>query len=193
MAGSNLFPELFAGLLGKAIERFLKLAPNSHQYLAPMGAGKVIAFRLAPYDWQLYLAPSDSTIEVLPSFGAEPDVNVYRLAVGFRTDGSRRLAPAGAIFRRGGGRGDTNVARRFQRLFERLDIDWEGLLASFAGHGIAARLADGLRSSHAWRVETVEALELDVAEYLQEESRELPASVEAELFYAEVDRLEGGL
>ena len=188
MAGSTLFPEIFAGLLGKAIDRFLKLAPNSHQYLAPI-AGRVIAFRFTPFDWRLYLAPSDSTIEVLPSLRIEPDVTFTGSPLAFARMGlggsSRRALFAGEVLIEG----DTNVARRFQNLFEQLDIDWEGLLGNFVGQGIAARVSDSLRSSHAWRVETVEALELDVAEYLQEESRELPATFEAELFYADVDTL----
>jgi ubiquinone biosynthesis protein UbiJ len=85
--------------------------------------------------------------------------------------------------------GDMNLARRIQRLFEKLDMDWEGLLSHIVGHGLAAHIVSGLRSSHAWRVETVEALQVNVAEYLQEESRELPATFEAEVFYQDVDTL----
>lgn len=188
MAGSNLFPELFASVLGEATERFLQLAPNSHQYLAPM-AGKVIALRFVPFDWRIYLCPGETTMEVLPSFAAEPDVTFTGSPLAFARMGlggsPLRALFAGEVVVEG----DMKVARRFQRLFEKLDIDWEGLMARFVGLGLAARLADGLRSSHAWRVETVEALQRNVAEYLQEESRELPASAEAELFYADVDKL----
>ena len=188
MAGSNLFSELFAGLLGDAITRFLRLAPDSQQYLTPL-VGKVIALQFAPFTWRLYLAPSDSTITVLPSLGVEPDVTFTGSPWAFARMGlggsPRRALFAGEVVVEG----DMNVARRFQNLFEKLDIDWESLLARLVGQGIAARFADGLRSSHAWRVETVEALQLNLVEYLQEESRELPAAFEAEVFYADVDML----
>ncbi len=46
-----------------------------------------------------------------------------------------------------------------------------------------------LRAGHAWRKELFENLRLDLAEYLQEETRDLPACAEANLFYREVDAL----
>lgn len=188
MASSSLFPELFASVLGEAIERFLQLATNSRQYLTPI-AGKVIALRFVPFNWWIYLCPGETTIEVLPSFAVEPDVTLTGSPLAFARMGLGG-SPMRVLFAREVViEGDMKVARRFQRLFEKLDIDWESLLASLVGHGLAARIVGGLRSSHAWRVETVEAMQLNTAEYLQEESRELPASAEAELFYAEVDTL----
>ena len=188
MAGSSLFPEVFASVLSEATGRFFQLASNSQQFLAPI-AGKVIALRFSPFDWQIYLCPGETTIEVLPSFAAEPDVTFTGSPLAFARMGlggsPLRVLFAGEVVVEG----DMQVARRFQRLFEKLEIDWESLLARFVGHGIATRIVGGLRSSHAWRVETVEALQLNTAEYLQEESRELPASAEADLFYADVDTL----
>jgi ubiquinone biosynthesis protein UbiJ len=188
MASSSVFPELFAGLFSEAVQRFLSLAPNSRQVLAPM-VGKIIEFRFAPFGWRLYLCPSESSIEILPSLGIAPDVTFTGSPLAFArmglTGSPRRALFAGEVEVAG----DMAVARRFQGLVEKLDIDWDGLLARFVGQGLATRIADGLRSSHAWRVETVKALELNVAEYLQEESCKLPAAAEAELFYAEVDTL----
>ena len=175
-------------MLGEAAGRFFQLASNSQQFLVPI-AGKVIALRFSPFNWQIYLCPGETTIEVLPSFAAEPDVTFTGSPLAFARMGlggsPLRVLFAGEVVVEG----DMQVARRFQRLFEKLDFDWESLLARVVGHGFATRIVDGLRSSHAWRVETVEALQLNAAEYLQEESRELPASAEAELFYADVDTL----
>ena len=188
MASSSLFPELFASVLGEAAGRFFQLASNSQQYLAPI-AGKVIALHFVPFNWRIYLCPGETSIEVLPSFAAEPDVSFTGSPLAFARMGlggsPLRVLFAGEVVVEG----DMQVARRFQRLFEKLDFDWESLLARFVGHGFATRIVGGLRSSHAWRVETVETLQLNAAEYLQEESRELPASAEAELFCAEVDTL----
>jgi ubiquinone biosynthesis protein UbiJ len=188
MAASNLFPELFASLLGEAMERFLQLAPDSRHYIAPM-AGKVIALRFVPFDGRIYLCPSETTIEVLPSFETEPDVTFTGSPLAFVRMGlggsPRRALFAGEV----AVEGDMNLARRFQRLFEKLDMDWEGLFSRIVGRGLAAHIFSGLRDSHAWRVETVEALQLNAAEYLQEESRELPATFEAEVFYQDVDTL----
>ena len=188
MAGSSLLPEVFASLFGDAMGRFLQLSTNSKQYLSPI-AGKVIALRFVPFDWQIYLCPSETTIEILPSFEAEPDVSFTGSPLAFAQMGLggsplRVLFSGGVVIE-----GDMKVARRFQRLFDKLDFDWERLAARFVGQSFAAQIVGSLRESHAWRVETVEAMQLNAAEYLQEESRDLPASAEAELFYGEVDTL----
>jgi len=188
MAASSLFSELFAGLLRDAVTRFLRLDPNSPQYLEPL-SGKVICLRLTPMDWRIYLCPEPNGMEILPSFGGEPDVTLSGSPLSFArmglSDSPRRALFAGDVTVAG----DMTAAQRFQSLFERLDIDWERLLARFAGQGLAARIAYDLRTAHGWGKDTLDAWRMNVAEYLQEESRDLPAAAEADLFYADVDAL----
>lgn len=188
MAASSLFPELFAGLVRDAVTRFLRLDPKSPQYLAPL-VGKTICLRLTPMDWPIYLCPEAGAVDILPSFDGEPDVTLAGSPLAFArmglSDSPRRALFAGEVTVQG----DMTAAQRFQSLFERLDIDWESLLARFTGQGIAARLAGDLRNAHAWGKDTLDAWEMNVAEYCHEESRELPAEAEAELFYVDVDTL----
>lgn len=188
MPASSLFPEVFAGVLRDAATRFLQLDPNSPKYLQPL-SGKVICLRLMPMDWQLYLCPAADTLDILPSFGGKPDVTFSGSPLAFAriglSDNPRRALFVGEVVVEG----DMTAAQRFQRLFDRLDIPWENLLARFTGQAIAARMAYDLRSARAWGKDSAEALEMNVAEYLQEESRDLPAAAEAELFYAQVDIL----
>jgi ubiquinone biosynthesis protein UbiJ len=188
MATSSLFPELFAGLLREAVTRFLQLDPNSPQYLEPL-AGKVICLRLTPMDWRIYLRPDANAVDILPGFGGESDVTLSGSPLAFArmglSDSPRRALFAGEVVVAG----DMTAAQRFQSLFERLDIDWESLLARLSGRGVAARLAHDVRTARAWGKDSLEAWRMNVAEYLQEESRELPAAAEAELFYADVDTL----
>lgn len=42
----------------------------------------------------------------------------------------------------------------------------------------------------AWHNETLKTLQLNLAEFLQEETRDLPARAEVEWFYAQVEQLE---
>ncbi len=188
MSGSKLLPELFAGLLQDAIGRFLRSDPKSPQYLAAL-AGKVIALRLTPPGFTLYLCPDEGSMAVFPSYGGEPDVLLRGSPLAFARMGlspsPKRALFAGEVRVEG----DMAAARRFQSLFERLDIDWEGLLARYAGQGLASSLAGALRTTHAWSLETLEAWRMNLAEYLQEESRELPAFAEAEIFFTDVDVL----
>ncbi len=42
----------------------------------------------------------------------------------------------------------------------------------------------------AWHEETLKTFQLNTVEFLQEETRDLPASAEAEMFYQQVTKLE---
>ncbi|MDD5034517.1 MAG: SCP2 sterol-binding domain-containing protein [Methylococcaceae bacterium] len=188
MAGSNWFPELFASLLGDAVGRFIKLDPRSCDYLSPL-AGKIIALHLSPLNWRLYLCPGEDSLEILPSFDGIPDVTLSGTPLAFARmgldDRASRALFAGEVTIEG----DMKTARRFQELFERLDIDWEASLARLTGQSLAQQLAGVLRSTHAWGLDTLESWQMNVCEYLQEESRDLPAGAEADIFYQEVDTL----
>ncbi len=188
MAGSNLLPELLAGLMGDAFERFLRLDPNSSKYLAPL-AGKVIAIRLIPFDWRLYLCPSEHSMQILHGFEGKPDVVLSGSPTAFARMGlsssPRRALFAGEVVVEG----DMDTARQFQALFERLDIDWEAALSHHTGETLASRILGLLRATHAFGLETLQSFGMNVAEYWQEESRQLPAPAEADIFFVEVDAL----
>lgn len=188
MAASKLAPELFAGLLGDAIRRFLQLDPRSADALAPL-AGKVIALQFTPLNLRLYLCPGADAVEILPSFEGAPDLALSGSPLAFARLGLSR-SPRRALF--SGAikvEGDMDAAHDFQALFERLDIDWEAALAQWTGRSVAESLFGALRSARAWGLDSAEAMKTNLAEYWQEESRELPAHAEADIFYAQVDTL----
>jgi len=188
MAGSTLIPALFASVLESAIERFLALDPRSPDYLAPL-AGKVIALRLTPFDYHLYLCPTESALQILARLDGRPDALLSGSPLAFArmglSDSPRRALFAGEVRVEG----DMEAARRFQNLFERLEIDWEGLVGRYIGEGLAGRLVGALRTGHAWRQDAVETLRLNIGEYLQEETRDFPATAEVDSFDSEVDVL----
>lgn len=188
MASSHLLPELFAGLVGDAFERFLRLDPNSPRYLAPL-AGKVIALRLLPFGWRLALCPGEKSMQILHGFEGNPAVTLAGSPLAFArmglSDSPRRALFAGEVTVEG----DMDVARRFQSLFERLSIDWEALLARQTGVTLASGIMELLRDSRAFGIDTLQSLGMNIAEYWQEESRQLPAKAEADIFFEEVDNL----
>jgi ubiquinone biosynthesis protein UbiJ len=189
MAGSHpLLAGVLAGTLETAIGRYLALAPRRRELLEPI-AGKLIALRLRPFGATLYLCPTETRVQVLTEAAGEPDVILSGYlgafaALGLGGSAERRLF-AGDIEIEG----DADTARRFQALFERLDIDWQAHLARYTGEGIAAACLDLIRSGTAWTRDTADTLRTNLAEFWQEETRELPAHPEADAFFTEVDRL----
>jgi ubiquinone biosynthesis protein UbiJ len=67
--------------------------------------------------------------------------------------------------------------------------DLEDELAKWVGDIPANALGRIARGATAWLARAATALRLNATEYLQEESRAMPASLEAQAFYADVERL----
>ncbi len=175
------------GLLEDAIRRYLSLDPASRSYLRPL-AGKVIVLNFTPPGYLIHLGPTDTGIQFLNEFQGDADATLIGSPLAFARLGlgasPRRFLVTGEIRVEG----DTETARRFQALFEKLDIDWEAQLARLAGETLAGSFFSLLRTGRGWSRDTAEAFRLNLIEYLQEETHDLPARAEAAIFYQDVDR-----
>jgi ubiquinone biosynthesis protein UbiJ len=85
--------------------------------------------------------------------------------------------------------GDPIVARDFHELIRLAAPDFEEELSRLVGAVAARRLANLARGAAGWGVDAADRLSRDVAEYLQEESRDLPTRHEVEGFLDRVDGL----
>ena len=85
--------------------------------------------------------------------------------------------------------GDLQVAERYGQLLKLARPDLEGEAAKWLGDVPAHALGDAVRSAGSWLKRAAGALRMNTAEYLQEESRAMPAPLEAQAFYADVERL----
>jgi ubiquinone biosynthesis protein UbiJ len=85
--------------------------------------------------------------------------------------------------------GSPEVAERFAALLKLARPDVEDALARWIGDVPAHALARAAQDAGAWLHRAASALRLNTAEFLQEESRALPAALEAQAFYADVERL----
>ena len=191
----QLKPLLLAPL-EEAMNAYLALDDHIEEYLAPM-ANKVIAVRITPFDQTFYLCPGRDRLQLLENYQGEVDA---RLSGSLSALGLMSLSatPMRALFR-GEVRieGDTQLAEKFQRLFQKLDIDWQGKLARYTGDAFAQRLGDLFRGGRDWSRNSLTSFRLNLEEFLQEETRDLPAKAEAEIVFrriddcrSEVDRLE---
>jgi len=85
--------------------------------------------------------------------------------------------------------GDLQVAERYSQLLKLARPEFEDELAKWVGDVPAHGLGQAARGAGAWLVRAVAALRMNTAEYLQEESRAMPAALEANAFYSDVERL----
>lgn len=85
--------------------------------------------------------------------------------------------------------GDLEVAERYATLLKLARPDLEGELAKWIGDIPAHALGEVARGTRAWLGRAADALRMNAAEYLQEESRAMPAPLEAQAFYGDVEKL----
>jgi ubiquinone biosynthesis protein UbiJ len=88
-----------------------------------------------------------------------------------------------------GVRGDAEIAEGFRRLLEAARPDFEEELSRFTGDAAAHYLAGFAREAAAFGRRAGDTLARNTAEYLTEESRDLPVRIEVEEFLEDVDRL----
>jgi ubiquinone biosynthesis protein UbiJ len=85
--------------------------------------------------------------------------------------------------------GDLQVAERYSQLLKLARPDIEDEVAKWIGDVPAHALGEVARGAGAWLVRAADALRMNTAEYLQEESRAMPAALVADGFYSDVERL----
>jgi ubiquinone biosynthesis protein UbiJ len=85
--------------------------------------------------------------------------------------------------------GDLHVAESFAAVLKLARPDMEDVLAGFVGDIAAHELGRAAAAGVAWLGRAAQSLERNSAQFLQEESRELPAALEAQAFYDDVESL----
>jgi ubiquinone biosynthesis protein UbiJ len=87
--------------------------------------------------------------------------------------------------------GDPMVARDFRELIALAVPDFEEELARLVGDVAAVQIGKLARGVTGWGLDAADRLSRSMAEYFQEESRELPSRAEVEAFLDAVDALAG--
>jgi ubiquinone biosynthesis accessory factor UbiJ len=179
---------LLLAALETALNQYLALDDNVSTFLTPL-AGKVVAVTITPFNQTVYLCPTTDRIQLLDVYVGDTDTQLIGslMALGLMSLSGNAM---NSLF---SGEvkidGDVNTGRKFQELFAKLDLNLEGKLARYTGATVAHNLAEALRSGKQWSEETLETFKLNASEFLQEETRDLPAKAEADLFYNDVDEL----
>jgi ubiquinone biosynthesis accessory factor UbiJ len=85
--------------------------------------------------------------------------------------------------------GDAEVAQRFQSLLQQAQPDFEEELSRIVGDVAAHQVASLARGFLGWGRKAADSFASNVAEYLQEEGRDVPTRVELDEFLEAVDHL----
>ena len=171
-----------------ALNQYLALDEDVSIFLTPL-AGKVIAINIQPFDETVYLCPTTDKIQVLENHLPEVDASISGTLsalglMGLSSTPMRSIFSGEVTIE-----GDTQVAHKFQQLFDKLDIDLEEKLSQFTGDIVAHKIGNFFRSGQKWTEESIETFKLNTKEFLQEETRDLPAGPEADILYSQIDEI----
>jgi ubiquinone biosynthesis protein UbiJ len=151
-------------------------------------AGRSIEFRVTATPIRLRVAAGAQGISIRAAGDIAPDATIEGTPLTFA-----RLARGDAMqsLRAGGAQvsGDAEIAQGFQKLFAAARPDFEEELSRLTGDVAAHEIAGFARGALAFGLRARDTFAANVAEYLTEESHDLPARIEVDEFLADVDRL----
>ncbi|MFM8342154.1 MAG: SCP2 domain-containing protein [Methylomonas sp.] len=186
----NLTPikPLLISLLEPAINQYLSLDDNASTLLSPI-TGKVVAIEISSFNQTIYLCPTATKLQILETYNDTVDAKISGSLSALGLMGLS-ATPMRSLFQ-GDVRieGDTQVAHKFQSLFAKLEINLEAKLARYTGESLAQQFGSLFRSSRDWSQQSLTSFKLNLQEFLQEETRDLPAKPEAEELFQQIDSI----
>ncbi len=176
-------------LLEQAMNKTLQLDADWSAKLAPL-SNKLIALFITSFEMQLFIEFTPSGIHLSSTSSRDADTLIRSSLLGLI-----RLArlPAAEVRHALNDQiqitGDLELGLQVKQLLSRLDLDWEGQLATLTGDVVAHQIGRWVRggASRAQQIQT--SIAAQCAEYLHEELRVLPPSEEVRDFFADIDEL----
>jgi len=178
---------LFTSLLDLALNQALSLSPLTQQEIQDY-EGKCLGVEIQGMNIFMYLHFSQGNISVLSHPRGEVDAMVIGAPftlLRMMLERSHQLISEGEVKIDG----DMHLVQAVSDTFARFEIDWEEWLSQNIGDVAAHWLGNQHRAASHWRQESLNTFQLNLVEYLQEEVRLLPAPLELQAFYDDVDEL----
>jgi ubiquinone biosynthesis protein UbiJ len=178
--------------LEQALNAALALDPKTAERLARL-QGKLIAVELRGTGITLTLQPTvEGKLRLMGDYDGEVDTTLHGapfslLRMGIGRAGEGMFSGEVVID------GDVELGTQIQRVFEKLDIDWEEHLSRLTGDIVAHQIGNTVRGLFSWGQRAADHLGRDVADYLQEENDTLPVAWEVAEFIQGVDTLRSGV
>lgn len=181
-------PQLVIASFETAFNQYIALDPEAMPRFEAM-EGKIIAIEMIGLNETLYLFPGSDGIMVMSDFDGEADARLTGTPLALARLSLQKNAMPVLFSGEVRITGDTRLGHQFKKILANLDIDWEEQLSRVSGDMIAHQIGNGVRELGHWLKRSKRSFEMDIGEYLQEESQILPAKAEIDRFVSNVDKL----
>ncbi len=150
--------------------------------------GKVIELVIAPLDVRFFILFEQSSIRLLSRYEGIADTVIHSSPLGLIRLSFLPASKARSLFNEKIRiSGDVELGQAVKKLFDELDIDWEGHLAHFTGDVCAHQIGSLFRRVNAFHEHLFTSFTHNTKEYLQEEIRLFPSREELQDFFSDVD------
>jgi len=149
----------------------------------------VICLHITGLEIKLYFLPNAHSIQVMGNYAGDADTTIRGSAMTLmrmstaQDSGKVLLASDAQI------EGNIGLGTRFSQLLQEVNIDWEDLLSKLVGDIAAHQVGNLGRESMGWIKKSEQAMRLNLAEYLSEESHLLPAEAEVAYYLDQIDAM----
>lgn len=175
--------------LQKAINKAVALDELMPQKLKTLD-GKTLEIVLAPLSVHFYICFVGESIELRDTMEANADTVIHSSPIGLIRLSLLPASQARSIFNDDIRiSGDIGLGRDVKRLFDSMDIDWEGHLAHFTGDVVAHQIGSVFRKGKSFASQFQSSMQKNITEYIQEEVRLSPSRAELEDFFDDIDTL----
>ena len=186
MWGTGWANELFIGWAQQALNRALILDPATRDDLLAL-LDRPLCARVDPPGLRVQVEAHGQELRLTTQSQQPGALTLSGSALAFATllMGDRSVFSQGRIQVEG----DVSLAQQLQRLLERLDPDWEAVLAERVGDVPAHFIGKRVREAIQWSRRAHQSLLANIDEYLHEETHTLPPRAQLEAHFGDIDAL----
>lgn len=175
--------------LEKAINHGLSLDESTADKMTAL-EGKVIEIIVAPLDVNFFIAFEQQQLKLLAQFSGQPDTVIHSNPLGLIRLSFLPASKARSLFNdKIRLSGDIETGLAVKKIFDELDIDWEGHLAHFTGDVVAFQVGSIVKQGLAFQRQLTHSMRYNLTDYLQEELRLFPTREEVNDFFNDIDSL----
>lgn len=175
--------------LQTAINQAMSLDENMPQKMNALN-GKVLEMVIAPLNIRFFIQFAEGQMLLLDEYDGTADTVIHSNPIGLIRLSLLPASKARSLFNdKIRMSGNTELGQEVKKLFDDMDIDWEGHLAHFTGDVVAHQIGSLVRKGVAFKNHFTDSMRMNITEYLQEELRAFPSRNEVEDFYNDSDEL----
>lgn len=175
--------------LQTAINQAMKLDEQMPQKIQKLD-GKTLEMVITPLNVNFYIRFKGSEMQLLHRIDGRPDTIIHSNPIGLIRLSLLPTSKARSLFNdKIRISGDIELGQSVKKLFDEIDIDWEGHLTHFTGDVVAHQIGSFVRKGLEFKNQFRTSMQQNITEFLQEELRICPSRNELEDFFAEVDEL----